>query len=133
MSHNPQAASSLEFNLPGHAVLALEGRDAVAFAQAQFMNDVATLADGQWQWNGWLTPKGRVIALFALLRFDAETLWLLLPDAVVADLAAQLQRYVFRSKLTLKPLEVRSAGRFGPPHKAAGAMFAAVSYTHLDV
>ena len=124
MSHNPQAASSLEFNLPGHAVLALEGRDAVAFAQAQFMNDVATLADGQWQWNGWLTPKGRVIALFALLRFDAETLWLLLPDAVVADLAAQLQRYVFRSKLTLKPLEVRSAGRFGPPHKAAGAMFA---------
>ena len=45
------------------------------------MSDVTGLADGHWQWSGWLTPKGRVIALFALLRFDAQTLWLLLPDA----------------------------------------------------
>ena len=81
MSDNPHPAPTQDFRLPGHAVLALAGRDAVAFAQAQFMNDVAALGDGQWQWNGWLTPKGRVIALFALLRIDAETLWLILPDA----------------------------------------------------
>ena len=46
MSHNPQAASGQEFRLPGHDVLAITGRDAVAFAQAQFMNDVAALGDG---------------------------------------------------------------------------------------
>ncbi|QIL20481.1 folate-binding protein YgfZ [Thermomonas sp. HDW16] len=124
MSHNPQAASALEFNLPGHDVLALEGRDAVAFAQAQFMNDVAALADGQWQWNGWLTPKGRVIALFALLRFDAEKLWLVLPDVLSRDLATQLQRYVFRSKVTLKPMDMCSVGSFDAPYKATGASFA---------
>ena len=107
MHDKPQAAPAHEFALPGHAVLALSGRDAVGFAQAQFMNDVTVLADGQWQWNGWLTPKGRVIALFALLRVDAETLWLvLLPEVDAAALAARLQRFVFRSKVTLAPLTV---------------------------
>ena len=59
--------------------------------------DVASLADGHWQWSGWLTPKGRVIALFALLRFDAGKLWLLLPDADATQLRESLQRFVFRS------------------------------------
>ena len=55
------------------------------------MNDVALLGDGQWQWNGWLNAKGRVIALFALLRLDSETLWLLLPDVPAEGLAEQLR------------------------------------------
>ncbi|MBS7455829.1 YgfZ/GcvT domain-containing protein [Coralloluteibacterium stylophorae] len=82
-------------------VLEIAGPDAVAFAQAQFTNDAAALADGHWQWSGWLTPKGRVIALFALLKLDPERVWLLLPDAPAATLATRLARYVFRSKLRL--------------------------------
>jgi len=101
MSHNPAPNETRFRALRGHRVLTLEGRDATAFAQAQFMNDVAVLAPGHWQWNGWLTPKGRVIALFALLKFDEQTLWLLLPDADPAELAAQLQRFVFRSKVKI--------------------------------
>ena len=124
MSHNPQAASAQEFGLPGHDVLAIEGRDAAVFAQAQFMNDVAALPDGHWQWNGWLTPKGRVIALFALLKFDAETLWLVLPDVLARDLAETLQRYVFRSKVALKSMEMCGVGSFDAPSAAAGAAFA---------
>jgi tRNA-modifying protein YgfZ len=96
--------------LRGHRVLALEGRDAAAFAQAQFMNDVAAIAPGHWHWNGWLTPKGRVIALFALLKFDEQTLWLLLPDADPADLAAQLQRFVFRSKVRIAVVDSGTVG-----------------------
>ena len=92
-------------------MLTLEGRDAAAFAQAQFMNDVAVLAPGHWQWNGWLTPKGRVIALFALLKFDEQTLWLLLPDADPAELAAQLQRFVFRSKVRIAVGDTLARGR----------------------
>ena len=79
----------------------LGGRDCVAFAQAQFMNDVAALTPGRWQWNGWLTPKGRLIALFALVLLDGESACLVLPDADPAQLANQLQRYVFRSRVTL--------------------------------
>ncbi len=121
MSHNPQNAAR-EFRLPGHDVLAITGRDAVAFAQAQFMNDVAALGDGRWQWNGWLTPKGRIIALFALLRLDAEALWLLLPDAGASELATQLQRFVFRSKVKLEARDdLHALGQFARPTNAAGS------------
>ncbi len=89
------------FELPGQRVLALQGRDVVAFAQAQFMSNVTALGDGQWQWSGWLTPKGRLIALFALLRLDVQTLWLLVPDADAGEIASRLQGFVFRSKLAL--------------------------------
>jgi folate-binding protein YgfZ len=82
-------------------VLAAEGPQAGAFLQAQLMNDVAALAVGQWHWNGWLNAKGRVIALFALLRTGEESFRLLVPDMPVAELQAALGRYVFRSKVRL--------------------------------
>jgi tRNA-modifying protein YgfZ len=125
MRDNPQPADPLFFGLPGHRILAIDGRDATSFAHAQFMNDVAALPDGQWQWNGWLTPKGRVIALFAVLKFDPQALWLVLPDAAPAELAEALRRFVFRSKVTLaarKDLHVM--GNFAPALAATGARFA---------
>lgn len=122
---NPDVPSPPVFALPGHSILALEGRDAVAFAQAQAMNDVAALGDGQWQWNGWLTPKGRLIALFALLRLDGERLWLLLPDADPADIAARLQRFVFRSKVAIAVRDdLHVTGAFTAPLAASAAQFA---------
>ena len=101
MSDKPQAAFDAPFALPDIAVVTLSGRDAVAFAQAQFMSDVATLAPGHWHWSGWLTPKGRVIALFAVLRRDAESLYVLLHDADPAAFVSSLQRFVFRSKVMI--------------------------------
>lgn len=82
-------------------MIALEGPDATAFAQAQFANDVVALAPGYWQWNTWLTPKGRVIALFALLKLEPDRILLLLPDADAEGLVSQLQRFVFRRKLKI--------------------------------
>ena len=87
--------------LTGFTILQAEGADAGEFLQAQTMNDVRSLAPGQWQWNGWLTPKGRVIALFALWRAEEQRFLLLLPDFPAEELQALLQRYVFRSKLQL--------------------------------
>lgn len=122
MPDNPQAAPGGPFPLTDHRVLELEGRDAGAFAHAQFMNDVAALPVGQWQWNGWLTPKGRVITLFALLKLAPERLWLLLPDTDPQELAAKLQRYVFRSKVALRPrTDCLVSGRFAAPARAQGA------------
>ena len=66
-----------------------------------------------------------MIALFALLKRDAETLWLLLPDTDATDLAAKLQRYVFRSKLVLAARDdLHANGRFAAPAQASGATFA---------
>src|SRR6476620_6764355 len=118
--------------LPDHRILVLEGPDAARFAQAQFMSDVTGLADGNWQWSGWLTPKGRVVALFALLRFNAQTLWLLLPDAGPRELREALQRFVFRSKVVLSVREDRSvAGCFARSSHASGALLSNDSYVEL--
>lgn len=119
MHDKPKAAPANEFHLSDHSVLALCGRDSIAFAQAQCMNDVALLGDGQWQWNGWLNAKGRVIALFALVRLNPETLWLLLPDVPAEDLAEQLRRYVFRSKVSLTARnDLQVIGSFAVPLQA---------------
>ncbi len=105
--------------LDGFSVMAVEGRDAGAFLQAQTMNDAASLAPGQWQWNGWLTPKGRVIALFVLLRVSAERWLLVLPDFPAAELQPLLQRFVFRSQLRLLSAPGLTAAA-GPAADGAG-------------
>jgi folate-binding protein YgfZ len=113
------------FALPGHRVIALEGRDAVVYAQAQCMNDVEATPVGRWQWNGWLTPKGRVIALFALLRLAPDAVWLLVPDADAQALATALQRFVLRRQLKVEVREdLVVSGRFDAPAQAEGAAFA---------
>ncbi len=124
MSDNPTEVEATALPLPDYRLLEIAGRDAMAFAQAQFMNDVAALADGQWQWSGWLTPKGRVVALFALLRLDQQTLWLLLPDFAPADLAAALGTYVFRSHVTMTTRnDLRVSGARDAHDTAPGRQF----------
>lgn len=134
MVHNPQPVSGDEFALPGHHVLTLEGRDAAAFAQAQFMNDVAGMGIGHWQWNGWLTPKGRLIALFALLKLDEQSLWLLLPDVDPAELAAALQRFVFRSKVKFETRgDLTVSGSFSIPTQASASQVAGAAGSGIEL
>ncbi len=97
--HPPSVIRLLDFG-----VVTVSGRDAADFLQRQTMNDLRELVEvGQWQWNGLLSPKGRVLALFALLRVDAQAFWLLLPDGDAAHWAHALASVVFRSKLTVEP------------------------------
>ncbi|MBB5884601.1 MULTISPECIES: CAF17-like 4Fe-4S cluster assembly/insertion protein YgfZ [unclassified Xanthomonas] len=108
--------------LPHLQYVALRGPDAVAFAHAQFANDVQALAVGQWQWNAWLTAKGRVIAVFALLRQADDALLALLPDGGAEDLATALGRFVFRRKLRITIEDTLLAlGRMSLPEQARGA------------
>ena len=110
------------FALPDHAVIALEGVDATAFAQAQFANDVVALAPGYWQWNAWLTPKGRVIALFSLLKQSEDRLLLLVPDVDTKVMATQMQRLVFRRKLKVEARsDLQVSGAFTAPVTAGNA------------
>ena len=122
MPDNHSLPPTLFFALPDHAVIALEGVDATAFAQAQFANDVAALAPGYWQWNAWLTPKGRVIALFALLKLTEDRILLLVPDVDTEVLATQLQRLVFRRKLKVEARSnLQVSGAFTTPGIAENA------------
>lgn len=122
MSDKLQSTSSPAFALPDITSLTLSGRDCIAFAQAQFMSDIAALDDGQWQWSGWLTPKGRLVALFAVLRHSEERLDLIVLDADAVALATSLGRYVFRSKVSIDVHgDVSATGRFASPSIAQGA------------
>lgn len=87
------------------------------------MSDAKSLAAGHWQWSGWLTPKGRVIALFALLKFDDENVWLVLQDADADEFADRLRRFVFRSKVKIEARgDLRAVGRFGSGPAQGSAM-----------
>jgi tRNA-modifying protein YgfZ len=91
--------------LSHYSILEFSGIDASKFCQAQLMNDVSTLSDGSHQWTGWLNPKGRVIALGLLYRHAHDCFWLLLPDYSASELRERMQRFVFRSKLTIRHRE----------------------------
>lgn len=134
MPDNPQTSNAPWFSLYDHRLVVLQGRDAVAFAQAQTMNDVAALADGEWHWNGWLTAKGRVIALFALIRIDADTLWMVIPDADADALVERLRRFVFRSKVSLTVRDdLRVAGRLKASDLASGNHWAGDPATAIEL
>jgi folate-binding protein YgfZ len=134
MSHNLAPQPAPAFALPGHRVIALEGRDAIAFAQSQCMNDVEAAPVGRWQWNGWLTPKGRVIALFALVRVAQDAAWLIVPDADADALSASLQRFVLRRQLQVTVRnDLHASGTFEAPTSAAGASFAGNSTDGIEL
>jgi len=122
------------FALEGHAVLALDGPDAIAFAQAQFANDVNALAPGHWQWSAWLTPKGRVVAVFALVRTANASLRLVLPDIGAEEFGEALRRFVFRRKVAIaaRP-DLHAAGAFAAPAQATGPVLAGSEATALEL
>lgn len=115
------------FDLPNVSVLGILGPDAVSFANSQFMNDVTVLGDGEWQWNGWLNTKGRVICLFAVVRISENELLAVLPDYPAAELGRALMALVFRAKVQLGVWsELHASGAFAPgeftaPNAIAGS------------
>lgn len=102
-------------------LLELRGSDAAAFAHAQFMNDSRELSDHGAQWSGWLTPKGRLVAFFALIRLAADDFLLWLPDGGANVLRERLQRFVFRSKLSLTVRDDLQALALFPPTAASSS------------
>ena len=84
------------------AVVELHGKDAHAFAHAQFTSNVAALDTGSWQWSSWLDAQGRVRAFFLLARPDPQRLvaWIPLGDAEA--LRESLSRFVFRAAVRLE-------------------------------
>lgn len=113
MSYNLNPPALPEFALPGFAIVSVEGPDATRFMNAQSMNDIAGLAVMDWHLDGWLTPQGRVIALFAVVKLSEERLLLVTPADGAAALVTGLQRFVFRTKVKLTTLPAgRVTGAF---------------------
>jgi tRNA-modifying protein YgfZ len=95
--------SDLIADLSHNALLSVSGDDAAAFLHGQFTNDVQALAVGEAQWNGWCSPKGRLLATFLLAR-RAEDFVMMLPAELAAPIAKRLTMFVLRSKVKIRDI-----------------------------
>lgn len=76
------------------------GEDAAAFLHGQFCNDILALVEGTAQWNGWCSPKGRL--LVTLLAWSGKQgISLLLPRSLQPAIQKRLQMFVLRSKVKI--------------------------------
>jgi folate-binding protein YgfZ len=87
-------------DLSHNALLSISGDDATAFLHGQFTNDVEALREGEAQWNGWCSAKGRLLATFLLLKSSGGYL-LMLPAEIAPAIARRLGMFVLRSKVKI--------------------------------
>ena len=109
-------------DLSHNALLAVTGDDARAFLHGQLTNDVEALAEGGAQWNGWCSPKGRLLATFLLLR-RADGYLLMLPAQIAPAVRKRLAMFVLRSKVKIADAGAELA-RIGFAGKTAGVIVA---------
>lgn len=91
------------------------GDDARSFLHGQFTNDVEQLAAEQVQWNGYCTPKGRLLASF-LLWPAKQGVMLQVRHALLDATLKRLRMFVLRSKVKLDDVSDQwvSIGIAGP-------------------
>jgi len=86
---------------PDHQALRFSGPDAQAFLQSQLTNDVDALAPGAWQWQGYCSAKGRLLATFALVRVAATEYLAVIHRSLAGPISKRLTMYRLRSKLDI--------------------------------
>lgn len=112
-SENPLAFSELPEELRAAATGAIVaplvhvgairvgGEDAASFLHGQLSNAIEDMTPAELRLAAYCNPKGRVLALFHVLR-DESGFLLLTDDSVVDTVLRRLQMFVLRSKVTLK-------------------------------
>jgi len=86
--------------LPQMGVLQVSGDDAQIFLQNLLTNDVNSLANTQSQLSGFCNAKGRLLAVFLLIR-NEQSYSLILPKTMCASLLQRLSMFVLRSKVSI--------------------------------
>ncbi|MBL1322003.1 MAG: folate-binding protein YgfZ [Methylophaga sp.] len=81
-------------------VLQVTGEDATSFLQNLLTNDVAALDINQAQHSGFCNAKGRLFAIFLLIR-NEQGYRLILPKNMCDLLLQRLSMYILRSKVSL--------------------------------
>lgn len=93
-------ANSYFMTLSQLGVLQVEGEDAQSLLQNLLTNDVNALAINQSQLTGLCNPKGRLLAIFLLLRRSNGYL-IIVPKTMCIGLQQRLSMYILRSKVTI--------------------------------
>ncbi|MGB7302777.1 MAG: folate-binding protein [Burkholderiaceae bacterium] len=92
--------------VPALSLIRVHGPDAAIFLQGQLTNDVEHLAQGQCQWSGLCSPKGRLLASFLVIREtnQADAYQLLISRELAASTSKRLTMYVLRAKAKVEDL-----------------------------
>lgn len=97
-AQNHASAQLLDLSTSG--LIAISGADCQTFLQGQVTNDIKLLSQTA-QFNGYCTPKGRLLALFYSFMLE-DVIYLQCPRPLVADLVKRLRMYVLRSKVVVE-------------------------------
>lgn len=81
-------------------ILKLTGDDIGSFLQNLVTNDINALAINQGQLAGLCNPKGRLLAIFLVIRRQ-DCFYLILPGSMCAGLMQRLSMYILRSKVSI--------------------------------
>ena len=79
-------------------VIAFRGEDTAAFLQGQLTNDVRGLHADSAQWNGYCSPKGRLLGNFLVWR-QGEDYCLQLSGDILAGVLKRLSMFILRAKV----------------------------------
>jgi len=102
--------------------LHVTGSDASKFLHAQFTNDLANLAVNSWQYSGYCTPKGRLLAFMTIARLDENEFLLILPAEISDKILSRLRMFVIRDDVTITPQDENTsiAGILGAADNLSG-------------
>jgi hypothetical protein len=92
----------------------ISGSDAADFLQAQLTGDISDIGAEITRISGYCNPKGRLLAIFRVLR-EGDDFLLLSDSDILPNILQRLQVYVLRMKVHLAVETARVAiGLFGP-------------------
>lgn len=83
--------------------LHVTGTDSTKFLHAQFTNDLANLSVNSWQYSGYCTPKGRLLAFMTIVRLDENEYLLVLPAEISENILPRLRMFIMRDDVTITP------------------------------
>lgn len=81
-------------------LILVSGEDATEFLQNQLSNDISVIDESHFQLSSYSTPKGRMLAIFRVLRISNGYI-LMTTKALVLPLLQRLQMYVVQAKVSL--------------------------------
>lgn len=92
------AEGTIVADLSQLGVIAFRGEDAATFLQGQLTNDVRSLHADSAQWNGYCSPKGRLLGNFLVWR-QGEDYCLQLSGDILAGVLKRLSMFILRAKV----------------------------------
>lgn len=101
------------------ALWRVHGQDAESFLQGQLSNDIRAIDDRHAQLSAYCNPKGRMFAIFQIVRRDTAY-HLQLPASLAESTFKRLRMFVLRAKVEIEPAghELERIGLSGPESEA---------------